>query len=194
MRGALADRGLALRSPSVLSMRWAARSASSLREGGGSVFWFTVPAYVVKPALPGFEHSLADLTIAIVTRNAVLREGLTAQIRAAGGEVGRSGKEGKNHRRDAGGCGHQRARAAHRARSHNSGHRADDAADAAQIRKAEGGGFHRLSRQARAPCVVGGAAAQFLRHDFNRTAAGRSRLCGSRASLRQRRGWTARRD
>ena len=40
-----------------------------------------------KPALPGFEHSLADLTIAIVTRNAVLREGLTAQIRAAGGEV-----------------------------------------------------------------------------------------------------------
>ena len=56
-------------------------------EGGGSAFWFNVPAYVVKPALPGFEHSLADLTIAIVTRNAVLREGLTEQIRAAGGEV-----------------------------------------------------------------------------------------------------------
>jgi CheY-like chemotaxis protein len=55
--------------------------------GGGSAFWCTVPAYVVKPALPGFEHSLADLTIAIVTRNAVLREGLTAQIRAAGGQV-----------------------------------------------------------------------------------------------------------
>ena len=55
--------------------------------GGGSAFWFTMPAFVVKPALPGFEHSLADLTIAIVTRNAVLREGLTAQIRAAGGEV-----------------------------------------------------------------------------------------------------------
>ncbi|HTO40955.1 MAG TPA: response regulator [Rhizomicrobium sp.] len=53
----------------------------------GSMFWFTVPAYVVQPAQPGFEHSLADLTIAIVTRNAVLREGLTAQIRAAGGEV-----------------------------------------------------------------------------------------------------------
>ncbi len=55
--------------------------------GGGSAFWCTVPAYVVKPALPGFEYSLADLTIAIVTRNAVLREGLTAQIRAAGGQV-----------------------------------------------------------------------------------------------------------
>jgi CheY-like chemotaxis protein len=54
---------------------------------GGSAFWFNVPAYIVKPALPGFEHSLADLTIAIVTRNAVLREGLTAQIRAAGGQV-----------------------------------------------------------------------------------------------------------
>src|SRR5262249_17512902 len=55
--------------------------------GGGSAFWCTVPAYIVKPALPGFEHSLADLTIAVVTRNAVLREGLTAQIRAAGGQV-----------------------------------------------------------------------------------------------------------
>jgi len=56
-------------------------------EGTGSSFWCTVPAYIIKPALPGFEHSLADLTIAIVTRNAVLREGLTAQIRAAGGEI-----------------------------------------------------------------------------------------------------------
>jgi PAS domain S-box-containing protein len=55
--------------------------------GQGSAFWFTVPAYIVKPATPGFEHSLADLTIAIVTSNPVLRDGLAAQIRAAGGEI-----------------------------------------------------------------------------------------------------------
>jgi len=60
---------------------------SESRSSEGSTFWFTVPAYIVQPAQPGFEHSLADLTIAIVTRNAVLREGLAAQIRAAGGEV-----------------------------------------------------------------------------------------------------------
>ena len=56
--------------------------------GGGSTFWFMVPAFIVTPAIPGQEHALADMTIAIVTRNGVLREALTAQIRACGGEVG----------------------------------------------------------------------------------------------------------
>jgi PAS domain S-box-containing protein len=56
--------------------------------GGGSVFWFTVPAFVVTASVPGQEQALADMTIAIVTRNGVLREGLTSQIRSCGGEVG----------------------------------------------------------------------------------------------------------
>jgi len=56
--------------------------------GGGSIFWFMVPASIVTPAIPGQEQALADMTIAIVTRNGVLREALTAQIRACGGEVG----------------------------------------------------------------------------------------------------------
>jgi PAS domain S-box-containing protein len=54
--------------------------------GGGSLFWFTMPAIVVREALNEPER-LAGLKIAIVTRNAVLREGLTAQIRAAGGDA-----------------------------------------------------------------------------------------------------------
>ncbi|HXM00916.1 MAG TPA: ATP-binding protein [Rhizomicrobium sp.] len=54
--------------------------------GGGSLFWFTMPAIVVREALSEPER-LARLKIAIVTRNAVLREGLTAQIRAAGGDA-----------------------------------------------------------------------------------------------------------
>ncbi|MGH6870008.1 MAG: ATP-binding protein [Rhizomicrobium sp.] len=54
--------------------------------GGGSLFWFTMPAKVAREALYEPER-LAGQKIAILTRNAVLREGLTAQIRAAGGEV-----------------------------------------------------------------------------------------------------------
>src|SRR6185312_9559212 len=52
--------------------------------GQGSVFWFTIPAIVVAgaPSLPD-QRPLADLKFAIVTRNALLREGLTAQLRAA---------------------------------------------------------------------------------------------------------------
>ncbi|HTQ13236.1 MAG TPA: ATP-binding protein [Rhizomicrobium sp.] len=55
-------------------------------QGGGSVFWFTMPAKVAREALYEPER-LAGQKIAVLTRNAVLREGLTAQIRAAGGEV-----------------------------------------------------------------------------------------------------------
>src|SRR6202008_1773347 len=56
--------------------------------GTGSIFWFTLPAVVVAPApVAATTHPLAGLRFAIVTRNALLREGLTAQLRAAGGEV-----------------------------------------------------------------------------------------------------------
>jgi PAS domain S-box-containing protein len=54
--------------------------------GGGSLFWFTMPAFVAREASFALE-GLSRQKIAIVTRNLVLREGLTAQVRAAGGEV-----------------------------------------------------------------------------------------------------------
>jgi CheY-like chemotaxis protein len=56
--------------------------------GAGSVFWFTLPAMVVAaaPELPQ-TRPLDGLRFAIVTRNALLREGLIAQLRAAGGRV-----------------------------------------------------------------------------------------------------------
>jgi len=54
--------------------------------GVGSVFWFTVPAPVLRYAFPELEE-LAGYRVAIVTRNAVLRDGLTALVRGAGGEV-----------------------------------------------------------------------------------------------------------
>jgi PAS domain S-box-containing protein len=54
--------------------------------GGGSVFWFTLPAFTVREAKKE-SQPLFDRRIAVVTRNSVMREGLTAQIRAAGGEV-----------------------------------------------------------------------------------------------------------
>ncbi|MEI9885613.1 MAG: ATP-binding protein [Rhizomicrobium sp.] len=55
--------------------------------GGGSQFWFTLPAVVVRPAAETGDAPLAGLHIAIATRNAILREGLAAQIRSAGGTV-----------------------------------------------------------------------------------------------------------
>jgi PAS domain S-box-containing protein len=55
--------------------------------GGGSIFWFSAPAIVIREASPAEAERLAGFRIAFVTRNAVLREGVTAQIRAAGGEV-----------------------------------------------------------------------------------------------------------
>jgi CheY-like chemotaxis protein/anti-sigma regulatory factor (Ser/Thr protein kinase) len=55
--------------------------------GGGSVFWFVMPSIVVRDAQNSEGERLARANIAIVTRNAVLREALTAQIRDAGGEV-----------------------------------------------------------------------------------------------------------
>jgi PAS domain S-box-containing protein len=53
--------------------------------GGGSVFWFTLPAIVIRDSEP--ELPLSGFKVALVTRNAVLRDGLTAQIRSDGGDV-----------------------------------------------------------------------------------------------------------
>ncbi|HXC57551.1 MAG TPA: response regulator [Rhizomicrobium sp.] len=55
--------------------------------GGGSQFWFALPAVIVKPADEHGEARLAGRHIAIVSRNAILREGLSALIRGAGGTV-----------------------------------------------------------------------------------------------------------
>jgi PAS domain S-box-containing protein len=55
--------------------------------GGGSIFWFTLPAIVIRESAGDEREKLAKYRIALVTRNSVLREGLTAQIRAAGGDV-----------------------------------------------------------------------------------------------------------
>jgi len=54
--------------------------------GGGSTFWFTLPAVVAVPADPG-PAPLAGLRVAVITPNSLLREGLAAQIAAAGGTV-----------------------------------------------------------------------------------------------------------
>jgi PAS domain S-box-containing protein len=64
--------------------------------GGGSTFWFTLPAVIVAPAPDALARPLEHTRIAIVTRNLVLREGLTAQIHAAGGEVVALDSEGDN--------------------------------------------------------------------------------------------------
>ena len=56
-------------------------------QGGGSLFWCTLPLIALRPANPDEQTSLAGMRVAIVARNSVLREGLIAQIRAGGGEV-----------------------------------------------------------------------------------------------------------
>jgi CheY-like chemotaxis protein len=53
--------------------------------GGGSMFWFTVPAIVVEAAPPN--HALQGVRVAVVSPNRVLAQGLTQQIREAGGDV-----------------------------------------------------------------------------------------------------------
>jgi PAS domain S-box-containing protein len=54
--------------------------------GGGSIFWFTLPAVVAAPAAPRADE-LAGRHVAVITGNAVLREGLSTQIAAAGGRM-----------------------------------------------------------------------------------------------------------
>jgi PAS domain S-box-containing protein len=53
--------------------------------GGGSLFWFTLPAVVSLPAEAG-DKTLAGKRVAVISRNAVLREGLSDQLAAAGAE------------------------------------------------------------------------------------------------------------
>jgi PAS domain S-box-containing protein len=53
--------------------------------GGGSVFWFTVPARMATPA-PN-NTRLAGKRIAVISANPVLREALAEQIRAGGGDI-----------------------------------------------------------------------------------------------------------
>ena len=55
--------------------------------GVGSIFWFTVPAPILRQASPAEYRPLAGYRLAIVTRNAVLRDGLTALVRGAGGDM-----------------------------------------------------------------------------------------------------------
>ena len=55
--------------------------------GGGSIFWFTIPAPTVRRAKFADSRTLEGRKIAIVSRNSVLREALTSQIRIVGGEV-----------------------------------------------------------------------------------------------------------
>jgi PAS domain S-box-containing protein len=52
---------------------------------GGSIFWFTLPVVGALTA-PNFRHALAGKRVAVLSRNPVLREGLIAQLQAAGAE------------------------------------------------------------------------------------------------------------
>jgi PAS domain S-box-containing protein len=68
--------------------------------GQGSVFWCTLPAIVVAaaPELPA-TRPLEGLRFAVITRNALLREALTAQIRASGGGVSGFADDGDDERK-----------------------------------------------------------------------------------------------
>jgi CheY-like chemotaxis protein len=57
------------------------------KPGTGSVFWFVLPAPVLRNASASDSEQLAGYRVAVVSRNAVLRDGLTAMVRGAGGEV-----------------------------------------------------------------------------------------------------------
>jgi PAS domain S-box-containing protein len=61
--------------------------------GGGSRFWFTLPA-AVSPA-PARPEQLKGYRVDIVTRNAVLRDGLSSQIRYEGGDIAGIETEGE---------------------------------------------------------------------------------------------------
>ncbi len=60
-------------------------AAPPLAEMGGSVFWFTIPAIVVEGA-PA-ERPLSGMCVAVMSPNRLLAQGLSAQIREAGGKV-----------------------------------------------------------------------------------------------------------
>jgi signal transduction histidine kinase/CheY-like chemotaxis protein len=52
---------------------------------GGSIFWFEIPAFAIHE--PQTNRVLEGLSVAIVSRNQVLKDGLAAQIEANGGNV-----------------------------------------------------------------------------------------------------------
>lgn len=53
---------------------------------GGSIFWFTIPAIgPLDP--PGYGSALRGKRVAVLSRNALLRQGLIAQLQAAGAEL-----------------------------------------------------------------------------------------------------------
>ena len=54
-------------------------------DGGGSIFWFTLPATILREGK--ISRQLAGLHVSVVSRNQVLREGLATQIRDAGGTI-----------------------------------------------------------------------------------------------------------
>jgi PAS domain S-box-containing protein len=54
--------------------------------GGGSLFWFTLPVHIAKPAAPA-TAPLAGMRIAVAVANPVLHDALTEQIRGEGGEI-----------------------------------------------------------------------------------------------------------
>ncbi|MBV9549086.1 MAG: response regulator [Alphaproteobacteria bacterium] len=60
-------------------------AATPLAGMGGSIFWFTIPSIVVQG--PPAEQPLAGLCVAVMSPNRLLAQGLSAQIREAGGEV-----------------------------------------------------------------------------------------------------------
>jgi PAS domain S-box-containing protein len=53
---------------------------------GGSIFWFTLPAQVARPA-PDAQTTIQGKRIGIVSRNRILAEGLGAQLEQAGAEA-----------------------------------------------------------------------------------------------------------
>jgi len=61
--------------------------------GGGSLFWFTLPAIISIPA-EAQDLALSGKRIAVLTRNAVLREGLCTQLAAAGAKTASLTAEG----------------------------------------------------------------------------------------------------
>jgi PAS domain S-box-containing protein len=55
--------------------------------GGGSIFWWELPVIALRDPDSLERYQLAGTKVAFVTRNAVLREGLIAQLRAGGAEA-----------------------------------------------------------------------------------------------------------
>jgi PAS domain S-box-containing protein len=64
--------------------------------GGGSLFWFTLPARIIAAAPASDGAPLEGYRVAIVARNSVLYEALGSQIRDAGGQIAALNGEDQN--------------------------------------------------------------------------------------------------